>query len=340
MANEVKSDLDINYSSCKFKKLDEKNNLKNNISSPLNNNEIDGIINYNNINNNNSSKSENANKMFSSNSEIFKNFEKYTETNLNEKNLNKNNKNQKKKFLYLRAHFEKKKNILSLKIKGPKNLIIRNKFFNPDNKNNYNNINLLPKLNLRKKNLDKNAIYYIGGDFSLNKKYISDILSENREKSESKKFEEISDMETADIKIEQLAKDVRLFQNQRNFRKINIYDSFNKKIFSDNEYYNILPMINSDNSSYINSNSQSRISSGIPRSRLFSGKFSNYSEIYGSNKNLNLKKLKRLNSPSFFIGKFKNLKNNFFSPIKQKSKDKFLYNKIFYYFSKKNFPML
>ena len=99
-------------------------------------------------------------------------------------------------------------------------------------------------------------------------------------------------METVDTKIQQLIKEMRLFQNEKQYRKKNYYDSININNFSDDEYNNILPMINNDNSSYIYSSPHSRISSGIPRSRLYSGsklysgKFSKKSEIYDSNKYL------------------------------------------------------
>lgn len=154
-------------------------------------------------------------------------------------------------------------------------------------------------------------------------------------------------METVGTKIQQLVKEMTLFQNEKQYRKRNIYDSININNFSDDEYNNILPMINSDNSSYIYSSPQSRISSGIPRSRLYSGsklysgKFSKESEIYDCNKYINLKKINRLASPSFLIEKFKIAGTNVLSPIRQKAKDIFLYLIIYFVISvRKRFQML
>ena len=253
--------------------------------------------------------------------------------NLNPINSNKNysNLNHKKLFLNLSENFYKE-NKITPKIKRPKKLIIKNKSFKLD-------INTLPKLNLKKKNINKNGIYYIGGNFSFNNKYISDLISENN--NYNKNNEEKTDMETADIKIEQLAKDINLFQNERKYRCISYnYNSANKNSFSDEEYKNILPIINSENSSNRYSNSQSRISSGNNRSRLFSGKLTNHTDLYGSNKYLNKQRISRIISPSPLSDRYNIFGTNVMSPICQRARDIFLYKKIFYYFGGKKAPKL
>ena len=168
-------------------------------------------------------------------------------------------------------------------------------------------------------------------------KYISDLISENN--NDNKNNEEKTDMETADIKIEQLAKDINLFQNERKYRRIGFnYNSANKNSFSDEEYKNILPIINSENSSNRYSNSQSRISSGNPRSRLYSGKLTNHTDLYGSNKYLNKQRINRIISPSLSSDRYNIFGTNVMSPICQRARDIFLYKKIFYYFNGKKAP--
>ena len=147
-------------------------------------------------------------------------------------------------------------------------------------------------------------------------------------------------METADIKIEQLAKDLNLFQNKNRNNSFKLkFDSLNKNKLLDDEY-NILPIINSENTSIINSNSQSRISSGIPRSRLYSGKFTSNTEIYGNNRYLKKQKLKRLYSPSLLIDRYNIEGTNVMSPLCEQAREIFLYKKIFYYFGGKKIPKI
>ena len=239
-----------------------------------------------------------------------------------EVNLNQINSMQKNVFLHLNDNINN--GIFSPRINRQKKFMIRNKSSNLEN-------NILPKLNLLNKNKDKYRFLYIGGDFSFrNNKYYSDLIDDKNKSKEG--------METADIKIEQLAKDLHLFhnKNKNNNLKLN-FDSLNKNKLSDDEYNNILPIINSDNSSIINSNSQSRISSGIPRFRLYSGKFTSNSEIYGNNRYLNKQKLKRLYSPSLLFDRFNIEGTNVMSPLCEKAREIFLYKKIFYYFGGKKF---
>ena len=100
--------------------------------------------------------------------------------------------------------------------------------------------------------------------------------NQEKEKEKNKFDNEKEDMISADIKIEQLAKDLKLFQynNKLKNRPFN-NDLLPKNNFSEDEYINALPIINSDNTILLNSKSQSRISSGIPLSRLNSEKMNN-----------------------------------------------------------------
>ena len=331
MINDVKPSRNITrpISGFKYSKLNLKNIIKNVNASPFNCNKEISLT--RNMKKAPSLISINDNRKKLPNSARTRNLEnKSIGVNLNPIILKKNipSINHKKVFLHLSENFSKEK-ILSPKIKRPQKLIIKNKSFNLDS-------NILPKLNLKKKNINKNGIYYIGGDLSLNNKYISDLISEN-----SKNSEEKTDMETVDIRIEQLAKDINLFQNERKYRRISINNNSSiKNSISDDEYKNILPIINSDNISNKYSNSQSRISSGNPRSRLYSGKLTNYTELFGSNKYLNKQKISRIISPSLLSDRYNIVGTNVMSPICQRARDIFLYKKIFYYFSSKKAPKI
>ena len=237
---------------------------------------------------------------------------------------NKKNINQRKEFLYLNGNF-KNKNILSPRIIKPKKLIIKNASFNIDNNN------LLPKLNFNRRYANNNSdIYYMRGDFSLNNKYFSDMVSfENNNKENNNICNEKEDMETADIKIKQLAKDLNLFQNDKNDKKNILDDGVN----------NLLPSINSDNSSIFNSNRQSRIPPGTPRVPINSGKCMNNLENCGFSKILNKRSINRLNSPS--LSQRFNIKRRMnMSPLCNKERDNFLYKNIFYYFNNKKYPKI
>ena len=309
-------------------KLESKNIIKNNnVAAPYYNKVIKLIKNIN----NNSLIPQNNNKK-NINSAKIRNLEnKSISVGLNPINLNKININHNKVFLHLTKNFSKK-NIFSSRIKRPKIILIKNKSSNSEN-------NILPKLELKRKNMINNRIYYLGGDFSFNNKYISDLLSENN--IENKNNKEKTDMETADIKIEKLAKDINLYQNERKYRNFSINSNSQiKNNFFDDEYKNSLPIINSDNSSNKYSDSQSRISSGIPGTRLYSSKMTNNIKIYGSNKYLYKKKLSRLLSPSFLSDRYNIVGTNIMSPICQKARDIFLYKKIFYYFNGKKTPKI
>ena len=327
MINDVKS-----ISNYKNKKIETNNILKNNFPSFVNNNEEESIINNINQNNNFSLLSRNNKRRILTNSAKIRNLEnKSIGVDLNRINQNINKSNQKSAFIHLSANFVKRNNILTPKIIRPRNMLIRNKSFNL-----VNNLQL-PKLNLKKTNINNNRIYYIGGDFSYKNKYFSDLINKN--KNDNNKCDEKNDMETVDIKIEQIAKDINLFQNERKNRNYSLnYDSSNKNNFTDDEYNNVLPLIKSDNSTNLNSKSISRISSGIPRSRLYSGKFTNNTDILDSNKNLNKKNFKRIISPSNISERFNIIGTNVMSPICQKARDIFLYKKIFYYFGGKKVP--
>ena len=240
-------------------------------------------------------------------------------------NLNQFNLIQKNVFLHLNEY--NNNNILTPKINKQKKLLIKNKSVNI----------IMPKLNLLKKNIskDENRFYYLGRDFSFNNKYYSDLINENYKSNEKE------DMESADIKIEQLAKDLNLFQNKKIYNNFRLnFDSLNKNKISEDEYNNILPAINSDNTNIVHSNSQSRLSSGTPRSRLYSGKFTNHTEIYGNNRYLNKPKVNRLSSPSFLIERYNIEGTNVMSPLCEKAREIFLYKKIFYYFGGKKIPKI
>ena len=325
MINDVKS-----ISNYKNKKLETNNILKNNFPFSVNNNAEESKTNNINQNNNFSLLSRNNKRKILTNSAKIRNLEnKSIGVNLNRINQNINKSNQKSAFIHLSANFVKRNNLLTPKMIRPRNMLIKNKSFNVGN-------NLqLPKLNLKKTNINNNGIYYIGGDFSYNNKYFSDLINKN----DNNKCDEKTDMETVDIKIEQIAKDINLFQNERKYRNYSLnYDSSNKNNFLDDEYNNILPLIKSDNSTNLNSRSISRISSGIPRSRLYSGKFANNTDILDSNENLNKKRFNRIISPFNISERFNIVGTNVMSPICQKARDIFLYKKIFYYFAGKKVP--
>ena len=321
----------------KFSKIDPKNILKNKTPSLFNKENQNMYNNKNNINNNSLLPPDKNNRRYSVNSAKTRNYENKTiETNLKKINSDKKNINQKKSFVNLSININ---NILSPRIKRQKKYI-RNTSFISDNNN------LLPKLTLDKKNINKNRIYYLGGNLSFNNIYYSDLININTNKKEKENEKENNksngkeDMISADIKIEQLAKDLNLFQYNKNNKNVYLNnDLSNDNNFSDDEYTNALPNINSDNMSNINSKPQSRISSGTPHSRNYSGKIKNDANN-NINKYLNKKINNRLLSPSYFLEKFNIEGTKVMSPLCQKARDIFLYKKIFYYFSGKKTPTI
>ena len=104
-------------------------------------------------------------------------------------------------------------------------------------------------------------------------------VEENKDKKELEGDEEISNMENKDIRIEQLAKDLNIFQSDYHFKNINIRKN--------NSYSNLLNNLNiSEENSFINGinkannlkeniSPNSRLSTRTPSSRIYSGKVIN-----------------------------------------------------------------
>ena len=247
---------------------------------------------------------------------------------------------QKESFTRINSKFKNKNNFLSPKYRYTNELVLKNSSFNI-----YKN-ELLHNLSSKNINKKQNGIYYLGGDLSLNHKYFSD-LEKNNDKSlnDDKK----KDMQIADIKIQQLAKDLNLFQNNNKNFNFKGYDNNlldNKNILEEDQN-NIFPNIY-DNTMNLNCglSSPSRISSSILHSSSSLVKYKNYlniiniNDIKPINKNLFSKKINRLKSPLFLSNKFKIKGTNVLSPLCQKARDNFLFKKIFYYFGNKKIPKI
>ena len=174
-------------------------------------------------------------------------------------------------------------------------------------------------------------------------------VEENKDKKELEGDEEISNMENKDIRIEQLAKDLNIFQSDYHFKNINIRKN--------NSYSNLLNNLNiSEENSFINGinkannlneniSPNSRLSTRTPSSRIYSGKvINNFNNVninkFNFDKNkihdiLNKRKsgIELPQEYEFYIEG-----TNILSPFCEKARDLFLYRKIFFYFGHKKIP--
>jgi hypothetical protein len=247
--------------------------------------------------------------------------------------------NQKQLFHFLNIKLNKKNINLSPRIKKINKTVIKN-IHNLNLENNKNNS--YGNFDTKNESRNNQGAYYMGVDLPENNRYFSDLIYQDELKNVNDTNKEKEDMETVDNKIYQLAKDLKLFQNNKYNRSMDLKKNYsngdllcNKKSL-DEGYINLLPKINSLNSVNISSNFSPRIRvpSGIQSAREYSSKRINDSyNINPINNFLYRKKINRLNSPRNFISK-----RNIISPLSKKEKDNFLYNKIFAYFGPKKMP--
>ena len=248
--------------------------------------------------------------------------------------------NQKKLLHFLNIKLEEKGTQLSQRIKKANKIITKNKHdLNLENNKN----NSYDNFDIRNKIKNSQGAYYMGIDLPENNRYFSDLIYQGELKNVNDvNSKEKEDMESVDNKIYQLAKDLKLFQNDKYSRNIELKKNYSngdllcQKKSLDEGYINLLPKINSLNSVNISSNlsPRTRVPSGIQSAREYSSKHINdYYNINPINKFLYPKKINRLNSPANFINK-----RNVLSPLSRKAKDNFLYKKIFYYFGPKKMP--
>lgn len=248
-------------------------------------------------------------------------------------------KNPKQLFHCLNIKLNKKNINLSPRIKKTNKLVIKNiHYLNLENNKN----NSYDNFEIKNKSKNTQGAYYIGVDLPENNRYFRDLIYQDELKNVNDVNKEKEDMESVDNKIYQLAKDLKLFQNNKYNRSLDLKKNYsngdllcNKKSL-DEGYINLLPKINSLNSVNISSNFSPRIRvpSGIQSAREYSSKHINDSyNINPINKFIYPKKINRLNSPRNFINQ-RNIK----SPLSKKEKDNFLYNKIFGYFGPKKMP--
>ena len=247
--------------------------------------------------------------------------------------------NQKQLFHFLNIKLNKKNINLSPRIKKINKTVIKN-IHNLNLENNKNNS--YGNFDTKNESRNNQGAYYMGVDLPENNRYFSDLIYQDELKNVNDNNKEKEDMETVDNKIYQLAKDLKLFQNNKYNRSMDLKKNYtngdllcNKKSL-DEGYINLLPKINSLNSVNISSNFSPgiRVPSGIQSAREYSSKRINDSyNINPINNFLYRKKINRLNSPRNFISK-----RNIISPLSKKEKDNFLYNKIFAYFGPKKMP--
>ena len=290
---------------------------------------------------------------------------------LNKSTEEKINKNS--SILQLSGNFEEDKNgILSPKINRiPSKLRAKSSIFNIRIKNNNinNNISQINKIKRQKSDF---PFHDLGKDFLNKNKYFIDFMNrhkheiiDTRKKMEKKDWENVEEeenknncdkykkedftMEKKDIKIEQLAKDLNLFQNDEHFPNIN----FKKN----NSYTNLLNNLNmsEENTSsfissinkYINFNDNfspsSKMSTRLPSSRICSGKIiNNFNNININKFNFDKNKIRDIikKRKSSYLVLPKEYEyyiegTNILSPFCEKARDLFLYRKIFFLFDQK-----
>ena len=279
---------------------------------------------------------------------------KNNKLNFNNNDINKSNIIQPKKnvsLLQLSADFRENNNcLLSPQYRIPKKLQFRNYFFKVTNE--------MPNLKRFKRQKSGLLIFHDLGKNLLEKnKYIIDLMNnkgnENNELLDDKgmKYIEKNEMEKKEIKIEKLAKDLFLFQNEKHFKNINLKknNSFSNLLNISEESNNLSNAINKINNLNRKVSPMSRISTRTPSSRIYSGKiinnfksaninkFSfNKNKIHDmlSNRELSLKPEKEKEKGNeYYIER-----TNKLPPFSDKSKNSFLSRKIFSYFSQKRSP--
>ena len=183
-----------------------------------------------------------------------------------------------------------------------------------------NNNDFFPYNKVLKKNISVNSIY-LRSDLPMQKKYYSDIIS-NEENSKNTFFDipykpqKIDDMKTIDDRISQLAKDLNILKNRNNSAS-KIYRNLNNK-----ELFEYLRKRN-------------------PSNRINSGRFLTLEEGLKSSKSDRVIHSSKNNlSPTRLIDKLNNKGTKVFTPLSQKEKDEFLYNKIFNYFGGSKTPKI
>ena len=276
--------------------------------------------------------------------------------------------------LQLSANLEENKinSIISPKIRIPKKIKFKKSFFSIDNNNNNHIKNDIMKKEVSKR-LKSGLISFhdLGKNLLEQNKYFTDFMKNNLSQSTDKKMMEKKDwesveenkdkkeleedevkesnMENKDIRIEQLAKDLNIFQSDYHFKNINIRKN--------NSYSNLLNNLNiSEESSFINGinkmnnlnenvSPNSRLSTRTPSSRIYSGKvINNFNNVNINKFNFNKNKIhdilnKRKSGVElpqdyeFYIEG-----TNILSPFCEKARDLFLYRKIFFYFGHKKIP--
>ena len=280
--------------------------------------------------------------------------------------------------LLLNPNFEENKdndNNISFQSKIPKKIGIKNPLFDIDN----NKVNKTTDIdiNLRKRIKSGKVFLNFGGNFLSKNKYISDFMNSEMNKSEEnnkidkkdwENIEEkenenikkgIGDMEYKDMKIEKLAKDLKLFQNndehfkylplKKNYSYANLIN--NLKLPDENVSY--FENINISRNNNLNENISpiSRISTRTPSSRIYSGKMINYNNININRLNFDKYKINNIlnNSINNNISNLSQQNNeyeyyiegtNILSPFCEKARDLFLYKKIFFYFGHKKVPKI
>lgn len=281
-----------------------------------------------------------------------------------EEKLNKNSS-----ILQLSGNFEEEKNrLLSPKINRiPSKLRAKSSVFNIGNKNNNKNNNI-SQINKIKRQKSDFPFHNFGKNFLNKNKYFIDFMNrrkhedsikklekkdwENVEEKENNKNGEIDNkndfsMENKDIKIEQLAKDLNLFQNDEHFPNIrknnSYYNLLNNLNMSEENSSSFMSSINKYNNYNENFSPSSQISTRLPSSRICSGKIINNFKNININKfNFNKNKIRDIlnkrKSPNLVLPKeyqYYIEGTNILSPFCDKARDLFLYNKIFFLFDQK-----
>ena len=291
----------------------------------------------------------------------------------NNNNINKSSIDQLKRnssILHFSANIEENKNnsIISHKLRIPKKIKFKKSFFKVNNNNNNIRNDIIKKEMSKRLKSGLLSFHDLGINLLEKNKYFTDFMKNNLSQSTDKKMmekkdwesveenkdkkeleEEESNMENKDIRIEQLAKDLNIFQSDYHFKNINIRKN--------NSYSNLLNNLNiSEENSFINGinkannlneniSPNSRLSTRTPSSRIYSGKvINNYNNVninkFNFDKNkihdiLNKRKsgIELPQEYEFYIEG-----TNILSPFCEKARDLFLYKKIFFYFGQKKIP--
>ena len=286
--------------------------------------------------------------------------------------INKSSIDQSKRnssILHLSVNLEENKNnsIISPKLRIPKKIKFKKSFFNVNN--NIRNDIIKKEMSKRLKS-SLLSFHDLGKNLLEKNKYVTDFMKnnlsqstdkkmmekkdwesveENKDKKELEGDEEISNMENKDIRIEQLAKDLNIFQSDYHFKNINIRKN--------NSYSNLLNNLNiSEENSFINGinkannlkeniSPNSRLSTRTPSSRIYSGKvINNFNNVNINKFNFDKNKIHDIlnkRKPGIELPQeyeFYIEGTNILSPFCEKARDLFLYRKIFFYFGHKKIP--